>query len=166
MDGRVTEEAGLASPAALESAYRAHREALFRVCLVLTGDKDMAEDIVHDAFLSGGDRIVGLDDASARRYLRRVAINAWRSQERRRRFQLRRAPLLKPLPSLEPDHGDRLAIWAEVLRLPSRQRAVVVLRFYEDLSEHEIAEVLGCATGTVKSQLSRALAKLRKDVEP
>ena len=163
MDGRVTDE--MQSPAALESAYPAHREALFRVCLVLTGDKDMAEDIEQDAFLRTGDRIADLEPDDARRYLRRVVINAWHSHERRRRFQLRRSPLLPPPGSMEPDPDDRLALWGEVLRLPTRQRAVVVLRFYEDLPEREIAVVLGCAVGTVKSQLSRALDKLRKGVE-
>jgi RNA polymerase sigma-70 factor (sigma-E family) len=161
----VTDETHLADPASVESAYRAHRDALFRVCLVLTGDRGMAEDIVHDAFVSSGDRIAGLEPDAARRYLRRVVINAWRSQERRRRFQLRRAPLLDVPTSVDADQSDRLALWADVLRLPARQRAVVVLRFYEDLPEREIADALDCAVGTVKSQLSRGLDKLRKGVE-
>jgi RNA polymerase sigma-70 factor (sigma-E family) len=165
MDSRVTDERRSAGSTALESAYRAHREALFRVCLVLTGDKNMAEDIVHDAFLSAGARIAQLDPEDTRRYLRRVVINAWRSQERRRRFQLRRAHLVRRTDPVDPDESDRLALWSAVLRLPARQRAVVVLRYYEDLPEREIAEVLGCALGTVKSQLSRALDKLREGVE-
>src|SRR6188472_2482063 len=118
MDRRVADERRSSNPETLESAYRAHREALFRVCLVLTGDKDMAEDIVQDAFLSASGRIEHLDPEGARRYLRRVAINAWRSLERRRRFQLRRAPLLRRSDHTDPDESARLALWSEVLLLP------------------------------------------------
>lgn len=135
------------------------------MCLVLTGDAEMAQDIVHDAFLSAGERVAHLDAEGARRYLRRVVINTWRSQERRRRFQLRRSHLLRPSDSDDLDQVNRMALWSDVLRLPARQRAVIVLRFYEDLPEHDIAMVLGCAVGTVKSQLSRALSKLREGAQ-
>jgi RNA polymerase sigma factor (sigma-70 family) len=66
-----------------------------------------------------------------------------------------------PSPSPEPSLADRDAVWRAVSALPPRQRAVVVLRYYEDLTEAEIAEVLGCSRGTVKSQASDALARLR-----
>jgi RNA polymerase sigma factor (sigma-70 family) len=63
-----------------------------------------------------------------------------------------------------PDHGERSALWEFVQTLPRKQRAVLVLRYYEDLSEAEVADLLGVSVGTVKSQSSRALAALRERV--
>ena len=121
----------------------------------------MAEDMVQEAFSQVAPRIEALAPEDVAPYLRRVVINVWKNQ--RRRLSLERRPhahFAEPAPpSLEIDD----AIWQRVLRLPSRQRACIVLRYYEDLPEREVARLLRVTIGTVKSQTSRALAKLRKE---
>jgi RNA polymerase sigma factor (sigma-70 family) len=93
-----------------------------------------------------------------------LAVNEVLNVVRRPWFRAERstdAPEPRPLASSEDRTDDRDEVWRAVCSLPPRQRAVVVLRYYEDLSETEIAEVLGCSRGTVKSTASNALAKLR-----
>lgn len=96
-------------------------------------------------------------------YLRRMLTNTYLSQ---RRPKWRRLELLTDTPP-EPDHApasgpeERMVLWPHVKSLPPRQRAVIVLRFYEDLSEQEIAEALGCSRGNVKSTAHHALKALR-----
>ena len=96
-------------------------------------------------------------------YARRILINehrtAWRRPWRRREVASD-APPDRAVTAIEYD-GGREAVWEFVASLPPRQRAVIVLRYYEQLTEAEIADVLGISTGTVKSQASRAIAALR-----
>jgi RNA polymerase sigma-70 factor (sigma-E family) len=145
----------------LRLAFERHRVALFRLAGLLSGDPGDAEDIVQDAFLRAGPKLPGLPEDQQLPYLRTVCLNVWRSRNRRlavtRRHASRRAPDMVMDPSLE----ERDEMWQAILRLPARQRACLVLRFYEDLPERQTAEVLGCSVGTVKSQTSRGLAKLR-----
>ena len=139
---------------AIEQVFRDERVALVRLAFLLTGSRDQAEDIVQTAFAAAHGRWSGLDDPLA--YLRRVVVN--RSQDHHRRRYRRRPP-----PAVAVTHQPELdETWAELRRLPAPQRAVIVLRFYEDLALTDIARLLDRPEGTVRSDLHRALARLRR----
>lgn len=139
---------------------------LLRLCVLLSGDRQVAEDIVQDAFVRVAPRIGEVHTEHMASYLRTVAVNLWKNRlrslarERRARDRSAMDPVTDPI-----GREEGAALWAAVLRLPKRQRACLVLRYYEDLPEREVASVLGCSIGTVKSQTSRALARLRKEFE-
>lgn len=137
-----------------ERVYRGERLALVRLAMLLTGSREAAEDVVQTAFAASIGRWQSLDDPVA--YLRRVVINQAKDHHRRRFRRL--------VPGPEPLTGEPVVdeTWAEVRRLPARQRAVVVLRFYEDLPLTEIGALLGRPAGTVRSDLHRALDRLRR----
>lgn len=147
------------------SAWMAARQgSLLRTAYLLTGDRHNAEDLVQTALAKtylAWDRVHDREHIDA--YARRILINEhhsnWRRPWRRREHVTDTLPE-RPLHDTEYD-GQRDVLWAYVQSLPPRQRAVIVLRYYEQLSEAEIADVLGISTGTVKSQASRALAHLR-----
>lgn len=146
------------------SAYLQGRQgALLRIAYLLTGDAHTAEDVVQTAFaklyLSWGRAAQGSLDAYVRRIVVNEAHSIWRRPWRRREVSADVLPEHGRTP--EYDDGRAAEVWRAVSRLPKRQRAVIVLRYYEDLSEAEIAEVLEISPGTVKSQASRALATLR-----
>jgi RNA polymerase sigma-70 factor (sigma-E family) len=145
----------------------ARERALQRTAWLLTGDRAMAEDLVQTALARTWphwEQIKRRDDPEV--YVRRVMVNTW-STWRRRRW--RREQIVELVPdSAAP--GDvaaevavRVAVRSALGMLTDRQRAVIVLRVFDDLSEVQVAQVLGCAVGTVKSAMSRALAKLRED---
>lgn len=142
---------------------------LLRSAYGITGDRQLAEDAVQVAFAkayASWSRVRRADDPVA--YLRMMAVNA--ALANARKASNRRERPTDQLPERRVDAGadrvvERQGLWAAVTALPPRQRAVVVLRYYEDLSEAEIAQVLGCAPGTVKSQASAALKTLRSHVE-
>ncbi len=103
-------------------------------------------------------------------YVRRALVNTRTSQWRKRKvdeFTCEELPEPQTPPATDPAEQQALhdAMWRAILKLPARQRAMVVLRYYEDLSEAQTAEVLGVSIGTVKSAVSRALGKLREDPE-
>ena len=143
--------------------YVATWPRLFRTLYVVAGDRQLTEDALQTAFAqawSRWSRVSAANDPVA--YVRRMAINA--ALARHRRAFSRRETSVSALPETpmpDADLVDRDATWRAVRALPPRQRAVVVLRYYEDLSEREIADALGCRPGTVKSQASAALATLR-----
>jgi RNA polymerase sigma-70 factor (sigma-E family) len=146
------------------SFYLAARPTPLRTAYAVTGDRQLAEDAVQVAFArayASWARVTRADDPTA--YVRRIAINAALGHGRRAFF--RRETSVDRLPERAVDPGldalERDEVWRAVRALPPRQRAVVVLRFYEDLSERQIADALGCRPGTVKSQASAALATLR-----
>ena len=99
-------------------------------------------------------------------YTRKVLVNRFRSLLRRSLIEARHAGRARAAAAEPVDHDGSLVLWAAVRRLPPRQRAVVVLRYQEDLSEGEVARLLGCSVGTVKSTTSRALARLRAELGP
>jgi RNA polymerase sigma-70 factor (sigma-E family) len=142
-----------------DAFVRARHAALLRYGTVLTGDPHSAADLVQDALERTGlawARVQQQDDPEG--YVRRVMANRNISQWRR----LRRERLVAAPP--EQAYDDRPAddvLWDVLARLPRRQRTVLVLRYYEDLSEAQIAKVLGIAPGTVKSQASKGIAALR-----
>jgi RNA polymerase sigma-70 factor (sigma-E family) len=134
--------------------------ALYRTAYLLTGRRDGAEDLVQEVMVSVYDRwqrIQRMDSPDA--YVRKVLLHAYLSQ---RRTRIRRAGLshLTAVPPPAPDPVIGPDLWCVVRALPPRQRAVVVLRYYEDLTEADTAAALGCSMGTVMSQCHRALAAL------
>lgn len=157
----------LASPARVAELYRMHLPGATRLAYLLTGDRAAAEDVAQEAFLASASRIGGLrDEAAFGAYLHRAVVNKVRNRARRRTLERTQALRESAPPPYElPDVATRDALWAALLRLPYRQRAALVLRFYLDLSEAEVADRLGCRPGTVKSAVSRGLAALRTDPE-
>jgi RNA polymerase sigma-70 factor (sigma-E family) len=142
----------------------AREPALQRTAHLLTGDVHTAQDLVQVTLAKlylAWDRIQ--DRGSVDAYARKILVNehrtAWRRPVRRRERVTAEVPDRAVVD--QSYDGQREAVWAFVASLPPRQRAVVVLRFYEQLTEPEIAELLGISLGTVKSQSSRALAALR-----
>ena len=156
----------------------ARQQALLRTAYVLTGDRHSAEDLLQSAlakaYLSWG-RL--RDPRAADGYVRRIMVNEhtswWRRAWRRRESSTEVVPEPRPdggsaaagfggaAVDATGAYGEHDAMWTLVQVLPPRQRAAVVLRFYEDLSEAETARMLGVSVGTVKSQTSRAVAALR-----
>ena len=138
--------------------------SLYRYAYLLAGNHADAEDIAQQTLVNAyrsWSRVKGSDSPAA--YLCRMLTNTYVSQ---RRPKGRRLELLTDAPP-EPGHArvggpeERMALWPHVKSLPPRQRAVIVLRYYEDLSEQEIADVLGCSRGNVKSTAHHALKALR-----
>ncbi|MCC5032280.1 SigE family RNA polymerase sigma factor [Streptomyces sp. WAC 00631] len=153
------------------SYVRARGPVLLRTARSLTPDPCDAEDLLQTALTKtyvAWERIQ--DHRALDGYVRRALINTRTSQWRKRRideFACAELPEREAAPGPDPAEQQVLrdAMWRAVMRLPDRQRAMVVLRYYEDLSEARTAEVLGVSVGTVKSAVSRALAKLREDPE-
>jgi RNA polymerase sigma-70 factor (sigma-E family) len=169
----VVQTRALAEPEAtahgLDELYVRHAPAAFRTAYFLTGDRDLAEDLVQDAFVRVAGRFRHLRAPQAfDAYLRRTIVNLFTSHLRRLRLEReelrRRASEVQPLiDHLDPPVDDEL--WSRVRTLPERQRAAIVLRFYEDLSERETAEILGCSAGAVNSLVAHAMATLRGQME-
>jgi RNA polymerase sigma-70 factor (sigma-E family) len=135
---------------------------LLRTAFLLTGNRHDAEDLVQSAYarlFPRWVRISAMEQPYA--YARRVLVTQHISQSRRRRLRELLVRVPPDVAEAPVDRDDELVIRAAVAALPSRQRAVFVLRYWEDLPEAEIAAVLGCSRGTVKSQAAKALASLR-----
>ena len=135
---------------------------LFRTALLLTGDAAEAEDLAQTTLVkvfAAWGKVRRADSPDA--YVRRMLVNELTSDRRRsaRRAAIPLPPTSDTMPIEDP--GERLDLWQQVLALPPRQRAVLVLRYYEDLGEAEAAHVLGVSVGTVKSQAYAALRTLR-----
>lgn len=142
----------------LEQLFRDHRERLTRLASAIVFDRSRAEDVVQDAF-AGLYRRQG-DVSNPEGYLQRSVVNLSIKVLRRRRVAERHRPDRPPVAGI-PEIDET---WIAVRELPARQRAVVALRYWEDLSEAEIADVLDWPAGTVKSTLHRALNKLKKEI--
>jgi RNA polymerase sigma-70 factor (sigma-E family) len=145
--------------------YVAARSArLLRTAYLLTRDWALAEDLLQTALAKAwlAWRRIEVDPD---RYVRAVLVNTYASWWHRRWTGETPTERLPEHTGADPHAGydERDALWRALGRLPRRQRAVVVLRYFDDLSEAETARVLGCSVGNVKSQASRALAKLRVD---
>jgi RNA polymerase sigma-70 factor (sigma-E family) len=155
--------------ASAETAFRdfveSRWQALVRIAYLLVGDHGYAEDLVQVALVRthrNWHRIERRDAPEA--YVRKVLVNL-ASSHWRRRWRHREHPAEQVPDRAVPDateHADRRdELWSALQLLPPRMRAVLVLRYFEDLSEAQIAAALGCSTGSVKSQASRGLARLR-----
>ena len=151
-------------PATFEEFLDHRLGALLRYATVLTCDPHLAEDLVQDVLVRAQprwNRIGGLDAPEA--YVKRMVLNAFLSWRRRRAS--RHSPLTGEIVLAVPDAtgavDERDAMLRRIAGLPPRQRAVIALRYYENRSDAEIAELLGCSEVTVRSHISRALAALR-----
>lgn len=136
--------------------------ALLRTAYLLTGDHGLAEDLLQTALTKAWfawDRIQTAPEA----YVRRILVNTYASWWRRKWNGEQATAELPEAGADGPDADASHDLWLAMGRLPRRQRAVVVLRYFDDLSEQQTATLLGCSVGTVKSQASKALAKLRID---
>ncbi|GAB2760284.1 SigE family RNA polymerase sigma factor [Nocardioides pakistanensis] len=166
--GRESSSARSARDAEFEQYMAARQPALLRTAYLLTGDQHSAEDLVQTSLAK---LYLSWDKVQRRElvdgYVRRIMVNEhnslWRRAWKRKEFATDTIPDHTGVED-RPDHGERSALWEFVQTLPRKQRAVVVLRYYEDLSEAEVADILGISVGTVKSQSSRALAALRERV--
>lgn len=145
----------------------ARERALQRTAVLLTGDWALAEDLVQTALAKTWprwERISGRDDPEL--YVRRVMVNTWATWWRRRWRGEHASAAVPDGPArsdVAAEVAVRMAVRDALGSLTRRQRAVLVLRIADDLPEAQVAQLLGCPLGTVKSALSRALAKLRED---
>ncbi|MCD4524653.1 SigE family RNA polymerase sigma factor [Nocardioides sp. cx-173] len=150
------------------AAYlNARQPQLLRTAYLLTGDRHQAEDVLQTSLAKlylAWDKV--RDRGSVDAYVRRIMVNEnnslWRRGWKRREFAAETIP--DRAVSDAYDEGLSSALWDVVQTLPQKARAVVVLRYYEQLTEAETADILGISVGTVKSQCSRALAALRDRV--
>jgi len=145
--------------------------ALLAFAAVLAGDRAGAEDLAQEVLVRAylrWDKISRLDRPEW--YVRKMILNEFLSWRRRSRRQATAAGLDTDRASSAPDHaelyGEREALLSRLGQLPRRQRAVLVLRYYEDRDDAEIAKLLGCTPGTVRGYASRALAALRIEMSP
>lgn len=153
-----------------EEWVRARTPALARSAFLLTGDIHAAEDLVQDTLVRIADHWhrlhrTGSPDAYARKVMHRLSIDRWR----RRRVRVQEVahdaaslPEYATVTGADEATGDRILVGQALGRLTPKQRAVLMLRFHQDLSERETAEVLGCSISTVKSQTRVALARVRE----
>ncbi len=152
-----------------DELFDAHRDALFRLGMLICGDRSRSEDAVAESFARVYPRWRNGRVHEPAWYLRRVLVNeltqGFRRRAVERRVQERRTGDHRGGSSFDVELSDRASLGGALATLPEGQRAGLVLRFYEDLSEAETAAVLGIPPGTVKSRASRALARLREALE-
>jgi RNA polymerase sigma-70 factor (sigma-E family) len=156
--------------AAVEELYAAHYRRLVRLSVLLVRDLETAEEVVQDSFVAMHGRWRRLRDPDkGLAYLRQTVVNRSRSVLRHRAVEARHSPA--PLPDGPGADEDALAterrtrVLDALRELPERQREVIALRYYLDLSEAQIAETLGISRGAVKSHASRGAASLRQLLE-
>lgn len=159
-----------ADPVGLRALYEEHAPALYRLAVAMTGDVAQAEDLVHDAFVRLH-RVARPPAAGTERaYLRRTVVNLTHDHHRRRALARRTVPPANPYdqPSAEAEAAGAErdgAVAAAVAALPARQRDCVVLHYFADLPDSEIAADLGISVGSVKTHLHRARAALARRLE-
>jgi RNA polymerase sigma-70 factor (sigma-E family) len=146
--------------ATFDETFQAEHARLARLAHLLTGSNALGEELLQEAFISLHRRWDDVDNPAA--YVRATLINLTRSAQRRQRLERRHSSSLILAPELPPEIDE---MWRLIQRLPAKQRAVVVLRFYEDRSLPQIAGDLGRPLGTVKSLLYRALRRLKEEMQ-
>lgn len=168
--GGTVGSGGWAADEAVTHLYAAHYRSLVRLAALLLRDTPAAEEVVQDSFVAmhgAWRRLADPDRALA--YLRQSVVNRARSALRHRTVAARHPP--RPAPdAASAEHGAMLAlehaaVLAALRLLPQRQREVLVLRYYADLSESDIADAIGISRGAVKSHASRGMAALRTTLE-
>ena len=163
LDGRTLVEP---DGSAMAELYTRYVPAGIRLAYLLTGDRHQAEDLAQEAFVRCVGRFQHLRAHTAfDAYLRRAIVNLHTSTLRRRRTErewLRReGPRAAAATTSQRDVGERADLWEALAKLPARQRAALVLRYYEDLSERDAAEALGCSLAAIKSLVARGSEALR-----
>lgn len=150
------------------TVFNAHHRQAVRLAYLLTSDPDQAEDIAADVFAKVYVRWKKGEVRDVGAYVRRAVANEANSKLRRRYLERRHAAKRsgdqRGVVGVDDGAADRDQVWQAIQRLPDRQRKAIVLRYYEDLTEAQTAEVLGCSVGTVKSQVSRGMARLQEVV--
>jgi RNA polymerase sigma factor (sigma-70 family) len=145
----------------VEALFRSSYVAMVRLATFLVGRTDVAEELVQDAFVRVAPKLGAID--APRAYLRVAVVNACRSWQRKQGRE--RSAISVLAGDREPVVSERPCELTDALaRLRERQRAAIVLRYWDDLPEGQIAELLGCRPGTVKSLLSRGLDALRQEL--
>lgn len=156
----------------LDEVFRLHRAGLVRLAAFILGDRSAAEDVVQDVFMRVYQRGEPVD-GDPHNYLRSAVINSCRTTLRRWRLIRRhteRQEQQSPCPPLTAEEAamldeERRRVLAALAALPQRRREVLVLRFYLEMSEAEIADTLGISPGTVKSTAARGLAALARELK-
>jgi RNA polymerase sigma-70 factor (sigma-E family) len=153
----------------LDRLYRLHAPAAVRFALMLTGERELSEDLVQEAFVRVAAKLDTLREPDAfGAYLTRAVANLAKSHFRHQKVVARHERTIDRRALVEPavDVGANDVLLIALRRLPMRQRAAIVLRYYNDASHEDIARILDIPLGTVKSLLSRGLAKLRDGIGP
>jgi RNA polymerase sigma factor (sigma-70 family) len=164
----ITTPAASRTDARYREVFETHRVAVFRLAAMLTSDRSVAEEVTAEVFARVLPRFRRGDLQDVLPYLRRTVVNEVTSRRRRHGHEQR--ALARVHAAVQPGQPiDRVELreplMAALLRLPVRQRAVVVLRYHDDLSEAEVARTLGTSVGTVKTHASRGLDQLRRALE-
>ncbi|MET7417696.1 SigE family RNA polymerase sigma factor [Dactylosporangium sp. NPDC005555] len=144
--------------------------ALLRQATALAGDPHLAEDVVQDVLIKAQPRWARICELDVpERYVRKMIVNELLSARRRVAAAIRRERAQPPVREQEQDRAEQVtqrdALVRLIRALPPRQRIVIALRYYEDMADGDIAALMGCSLATVRSQASRALAKLRSVAE-
>jgi RNA polymerase sigma factor (sigma-70 family) len=150
----------------LATLYEEHSASAFRLAYLLTGDRDLAEDLVQDAFVKLIGRFADLRNPSSfDAYMKRTVVTLSYGLFRRRRteraYLARERGLAQRTSMVLPDVERKDELWRQMQRIAPRQRAALVLRYYEDLSEQHAADVLGCSLRTLKSLVTRGIQAMR-----
>jgi RNA polymerase sigma-70 factor (sigma-E family) len=153
----------------LDELYVRHFPGAVGLAYLLTGNREEAEDLAQEAFVRLAGRFRHLRDPLAfGAYLRKTVVNLHLSGLRRlrveRAYVARHRADVVEMRSDMPDVAGRSDLWGALQALPPRQRAAIVLRYYEDLSERETAEVMRCSVAAVKSLVTRSMATLRNEL--
>lgn len=154
----------------LAKLYNEHSPSAFRLAFLLTGDTDLAEDLVQDSFVRLIGRFGNLRSPEAvNAYIKRTVVNLSSDLFRHRRVERAYLARLRGnttrLPDELPDVEGKDHLWAQLQQIAPRQRSALVLRYYEDLSEQETADVLDCSLRTVKSLVARGMHAMRVQQE-
>jgi RNA polymerase sigma factor (sigma-70 family) len=157
----VPDPPDVAAARSFEAVYRASYARMIRVAYLMTGSNEAAEEVVQDAFLALFQRFASVAEPDG--YLYRSVVNGCRSRHRRQALADRLRPT-RPQAAATPPELDET--WEALRMITPRRRSAIVLRYYADLPLTEIAQVLECSTGTVKSLLHRGLAQLKDVIEP
>jgi RNA polymerase sigma factor (sigma-70 family) len=144
-----------------DDVYRSARPGLMRLAFLIVGSGAVAEELVQEAFLRLHQRFAAVDNPDA--YLRVVVVRLCTDANRRRAVELDQLARMSEPPVTAPHAIDE--VWDAIQRLSWERRAVLVLRYYEDLPHGDIARILGCPVVTVRTRVRRALADLRKELD-
>lgn len=150
----------------MEELYAAHAQRAGRLAYFLVGDRELAQDLVQEAFLKVFARWGTLrEPQSFAAYLNRTIVNLAHKTHRRRGVERRYLENQPTFEAIAPERDYETAdeLWQQLQLLPQRQRTAIVLRYYEDLSDHQAAEAMGCSETAVASLVQRALGTLRKN---